>query len=211
METTGIGDANRSIARRWARWGLGLGLAAALVGCSTTRIVSTWKEPSANAVEFRKVLVVSPSRDESLRRIAEDELVHEMTGTVAVPSYTILSQDQIQDQNLLKQLVRERGFDGLVVFRVAAVDQQFSWVPGAYAGPTYAYGGWPMYDPGYIHVDTVARVETNVYSVPDQKLIWASASNTFNPSSATSLVDDVARAVGKEMRKEGFLPAGSGR
>jgi hypothetical protein len=78
-------------------------------------------------------------------------------------------------------------------------------VPGTYAGPYWAFGGWPMYDYGYVQTDTVVRVDTNIYSVPDNRLVWASASKTFNPGSARKLVDSVAKAVAKEMKKEGLV------
>jgi hypothetical protein len=76
-----------------------------------------------------------------------------------------------------------------------------------WSGPYYAYGGWPAYDPGYVRVDTYVRVETNVYSLPDDRLVWASASRTENPGSVRSLVSDTAKAVAKSMRSQGLVPA----
>jgi hypothetical protein len=180
-------------------------IAASLASCATTHIVSTWREPGATAVSFRKVLVISPSRDESLRRTSEDELAQRLPSVEAVPSYTLLGPDQIQNRELVKQVVRDHGFDGVVVFRIVKAEKQATWVPGAYVGPAYAYGGWGYYDPGYVEINTVVRVETNVYSVADDKMVWAAASDTMDPSSIKSLVKDVAKEVGKEMKKQGFL------
>jgi hypothetical protein len=89
--------------------------------------------------------------------------------------------------------------------RVVAVEREATWAPGTWTGTYYAYGGWPAYYSGDVQVDTYVRVETNVYSVPDDRLVWASASETTNPSSVRSLVEKTAKAVADEMRKQGLL------
>jgi len=48
-------------------------------------------------------------------------------------------------------------------------------------------------------------VTTNIYSVPDEKLIWASRSQTTDPTSVDNLVDEVVDANVKEMEKQGLL------
>jgi len=123
----------------------------------------------------------------------------------AVPSYSLFPGDQTLDPAQVRERVNQLGFDGMVVFRIAAVDKQATWVPGTYMGPSYAFGAWPVYDPGYIRTDTVVRVETDVYSLPDDRLIWASTSRTYDPKSTRSLVADVTKAVGKAMRKQGLV------
>ncbi len=173
--------------------------------CASTQLVSTWKDPGTSQVSFRKVIAIAPNKDPGIRRTLEDELVRDIAPTPAVPSYTVFSDEELKDQEKIKEKVQQMGFDGMVVFRVVSVDREQTWVPGTYAGPYWAFGGWPMYDSGYVQTDTVVRVDTNVYSVPDNKLVWASTSKTFNPGSATKLVDSVARAVAKEMKKEGLV------
>jgi hypothetical protein len=176
-----------------------------VASCAQTSIVATWKDPNANSVHFSRVLVVVPSRDPSLRRTAEDELARRIDPARSVPSYTLFKDQELQDREALKQRAAELGFDGLVVFRIARVEKEVSWVPGAYWGPYYAIGGWPMWDPGYVQTDTVVHVETDVYDAKDDRLIWASRSKTYDPRSMKTLVDEVSRAVGKQMRKQGLL------
>jgi hypothetical protein len=180
-----------------------LGCALGLTACASTSILSAWKEPSAIAVSFHKVAVLAPVQDQALRRATEDAMVQNLTTVRAVQSYTFMPL--ASDDNLFRQEVQRRGFDGVIVLRVQAVEQNATWVPGMAVGPFYAYSGWPAFDPGYIRIDTFVRVETTVYSAPDQKLLWASASRTMNPSGVYDLVKQTARAVGREMRKQGFI------
>jgi hypothetical protein len=173
------------------------------MACAATVLLSTWRAPDVERITFGRVLVYAPLHDPSLRRTAEDTLVQQMTNAHGVPSYTIIPDSEIGNQDLVRQRASEGGFDGLVVFRVAAVDKQATWVPGDHWGGYYA--GW-VYDPGYVQIDTYVRVETNVYDVGKNKLVWASASQTTNPSSVRDLTKDVAHAVAKEMRKQMLIP-----
>ena len=183
-----------------------LPLLVLFASCASTSIVSEWKDPSAGPMHFGRMLVVAPSRDPAVRRTAEDELAQRIGGPDrAVPSYTVLRDEELPDRTRLKQRAQELGFDGLVVFRIARVDKEATWVPGTYWGPYYAIGGWPAWDPGYVQMNTVVSVETDVYNVMDDRLIWASRSRTYDPRSMRSLVDDVTKAVGKAMRKQGLL------
>jgi len=62
-----------------------------------------------------------------------------------------------------------------------------------------------LYDPGYLRTDTVVTVETNVFSVTDDKLLWSGVSETFNPNDVAKAVNDVADAVSEELRQQGLL------
>ena len=47
----------------------------------------------------------------------------------------------------------------------------------------WGYGWGAVYDPGYLQADTVVTLESNVYSVPREELLWSSRSETISPSS----------------------------
>lgn len=180
-------------------------LLLAVASCASTSIVSEWKDPAVSSLRFHRVLVVAPSRDPAIRHTAEDELVNRIGPERAVASYTMLQEQELADRTRLKQRAQEMGFDGMVVFRIARVENEATWVPGTYWGPYYAIGGWPAYDPGYVQTDTVVHVETDVYNVVDDHLVWATRSKTYDPSSMRKLVDEVASAVGKKMRDQNLL------
>jgi hypothetical protein len=179
-------------------------LTLTLGGCSSNRLLSSWKAPGAQAASFRKVMVVAPAKDPALRRSAEDAMAKKIAG--AVPAYQVVPEAELGDDEAVRARARSAGFDGAVVMRVVAVDEQQTWVPGTWSGYPYVHGGWAGYDPGYVRTDTLVRVETNVYSLPGDKLEWASVTQKVNPSSVNSLVKGTAKTVSKAMRKDGFLP-----
>ena len=49
------------------------------------------------------------------------------------------------------------------------------------------------------------RVETLVYSLQQNKLIWAGQSKTTNPSRVDDFVRELAVGVAEEMKKAGLL------
>jgi hypothetical protein len=189
--------------------------AVLLAGCATTstQLVNTWKDPTAGQTRFKKVLTVCACKDDGTRRSVEDRLAAAIKGSE--PSYSVLSDDQLGDRNRTKQALLDGGFDGVVMLRLVSVDKSSTYVPGqAYVVPMgyhSMYGGWgyggyaaygTAYDPGYVRNDQVVNFDTNIYSVANEKLLWASRSQTDNPSSVNSMTDEIIAETVKEMKKQ---------
>lgn len=79
--------------------------------------------------------------------------------------------------------------------------------PSHYRGFYGYYGyGWPtVYAPAHLQADTVVTIETNVYSVTEDKLLWSGISETFNPSDVATVVNDIADAASRELRRQGLF------
>jgi hypothetical protein len=174
-----------------------------------TEVINSWKDPNAQPRKFNKVLAVFMTKDVGMRRAGEDELVRKLGNAVA--SYTVLPEEVTGDRAKAKAWIQKQGFDGLVIMRPLAVNQETTYVPGqAYVVPSHyssAWGYWGTgwgyaYDPGYVQQDQVVTVEANVYSVADGKLIWASHTKTYNPESVKNLVNDIVDQTAVAMKRE---------
>jgi hypothetical protein len=190
-------------------------LAVLLAACGpSTEIVNSWRDPSAaGGIKFEKVITLCMCKETTNRRAVEDQLAKRI-GPKATPSYTLISDDELRDRDAAKAKVEQGGFDGAVVMQLANVDKQTTYVPGTSYTVAYPYtsmwGGWGYgwsmaYDPGYYQQDQIVNFNTYVYSVPDQKLLWASQSQTTNPSSVGSMVDEIISATAAEMKKQKVL------
>jgi hypothetical protein len=62
-----------------------------------------------------------------------------------------------------------------------------------------------VYRPGYKKLDTIARVETTLYTTADNKLIWAGKTESMNPDSARSAIKEIAQTLTKDMKQRGIL------
>jgi len=56
------------------------------------------------------------------------------------------------------------------------------------------------------------NVETNLYSLTEDKLLYAARSETFNPNSTAKMVDEIAAAIADDLESKGVLrPTGGAR
>ncbi len=191
---------------------LGVALAG-VVGCSSTEFKSTWKDPQAQRIELqgKRVATFAVSKDEAQRRAAEDAMARELTerGVVAVPGYRLSPDGATADKQALRAKLRAANIDGAVVMRVVDRRQETSYVPG---GPAYGsfYGYWDygwssVGAPGYLTTDTIVSIETLVYSVAQDKLMWGGVSETFDPGKTDKVVGEIIDKAAEEMRKAGLI------
>lgn len=193
------------------------GVLLTLSACvASTTFTSTWKAPDAQLVSpvGKTVAALFVTRDEGRRRAAEDTLAADLTarGAQGIASYTLVPNAARGDVEAAKAKLKAAGIQGVVVMRVVGKDQTVTYTPG-YAAPTYyrgfgpywGYGWGTVYDPGYLQTDTYVSVETLIYSLAQDKLLWAGTSRTSNPSNLDGLINEVADAATKQMIKEGFL------
>ncbi|MGH8580981.1 MAG: hypothetical protein ACREVK_13000 [Gammaproteobacteria bacterium] len=191
-------------------------LSLCAVGCETSRFSSTWKSPDAQPVHLsgQKVLAVCLSASDARRLEAEDILARELTerGAQGVASHTLFPAEQVKEVQTVKARLLREGFDGVVTMRVIGQQERVTYTPGAWTGPYYGgfrgywgYGWGAVYEPGYLSTDTIVSVETLIYSIKQDKLLWAGVSETTDPSKVDAFISELADAVGNEMKKAGLL------
>ena len=184
--------------------------------CSTTRFQSTWRDPEARPLRLTGAQVVAAfvGRNESTRRAAEEAMAREITarGARGVPSYTVLDAGELRDRERAKEKLERLGFDGAVVMRVVGSETQVSYQPGYWNRPYYrtfwGYWGWGwgrVAEPGYLRADRIVSVETLVYSLRQDRLVWAGISRTVDPARIDSFVSELANGVSRQLEKEGLL------
>lgn len=189
--------------------------AVTLAACATTSLQSTWKDPSAAPLNLkgRKVVALVVTDEEALRYTAEDEAAREITahGGVGVPAYTLLPQAQIRNKERARAIFEKEGIEAVVVVRPVAKEKELSGSFGSnpgyssFWGPGFWGGGWGGAGDGYLRTDTILIVETLVYSLQQNKLVWASQSKTINPTQVGSFMRELSKTLGTEMEKQGLL------
>lgn len=195
-----------------------LGLAVALMaGCATTEMRSTWKAPDAQAVSFKgqKVAAVVLMKSKADRRVAEEALVAELVqrGVACEPAYKLAPDTDLKDKVRAKAIFAGKGIEWVVVMRPVASENRIENTPGMWSAAPYGsywggyigYGWGGMYDPGYVTTKTVITVETLLYSLKQDKLIWAGTSETTDPQGITSFVRELTKYVASSMQKDGVI------
>lgn len=193
---------------------------------SNTAIVNSWRDPKITVSQenFKKVLVVVLVKDEASRRVAENRIA--AGNEIFKTSYQYLNEstkDLTKEQKL--KILQDENFDGVITMRLVSKEKETTYVPGTYTGMYYGgfdgmytgmygygFGNWygmyspNFYDPGYYQETTSYMVETNIFSLKENKLIWTGTTESQYVTDLGQTVDAIMQAVVKEMRKDGSLP-----
>ena len=178
---------------------------------TTTNIVQSWKDPAAGPIQFKKVMFFFLEKDRTVRGFAEEEFVRKVKGTAVVPSLALFAEVAPKDVDKIKDQLKAQGFDGGILMRIARVDEVTRQESGSL--PTFqrsfgSYYGYWSYVPGYpgkVEKEKTIRVETVVYALDEDKLVWAGISETENPEGINQLVAQVVDAVARSLREKGLL------
>jgi hypothetical protein len=197
-------------------------LASLASACASTTFTHTWKAPDAGSLDPRghKIAAVYITSDESGRRLAEDVLVRKLNerGAQGVSTYSLIPTSELGNMAFVQARLLEAGVDGVLTMRVIDEHQEIN-ITETWLRPGYApyYGtftgywgyGWDYpYEPA--RVDTVLRVETLVYSLVRDELLWAGTSRTVNPKNLPAFVAGLADDVAKRLMQQGLLAGTTG-
>jgi hypothetical protein len=192
------------------------GAALSLSACGTTTFTSTWRAPDAQRVDplGKKIAALVIYGDKKRRRDAEVYLSQELTlrGAQGVAAYTLIGLDEPK-VDYASERFKEAGVEGVVVMRLIGHDQHTIVDPGGWSGTAYgsfgsyysSYGVGVSYSTGSVQTDTVVTIETLVYSLKQDKLLWAGTSRTSNPEGLQSLITAVADGVASEVARDGLV------
>jgi hypothetical protein len=205
---------------RMMKAGLVVAAAVAIVGCGSTSFKSTWKAPDAAPLQLEegtKIIAMVVSGNTAKRRGFEAALVNELNevGLEGIAAYSAVPEELAQDAKGAKPYIQKTGASYAIVVQVTGKTQEISSTPtagaGMYGGRRGFYGGgWGGWGWGggggqEIRTDTLVGVETLLYDIEADTLVWAGQSETMNPSKAESFMRELLGAVGDELRKDGLV------
>lgn len=190
----------------------------ATVIAADVKFKSTWKWMDAGQVSFagKRVAALVMTDDDSLRVSGEEALVRELSarGVQMVASYRIVPKEELKNPDSAKGWYERSAVEGVVAVRPISRDKVTTYTPATWTNPYYGtlwgyygYGWGSIYVPGSSREDTVVVVETLVFSVPKNQLLWAAVSETKNPKQLQRFVTDLVNATAKEMEKQGLSTA----
>ena len=191
-------------------------LAIYLVGCSSSNKVSnSWKNPDVTmeTARFQTMAVFAMVKDQQMRIDVEEAIVSQMPNTIAVPSYKMITKEELAYINAVKQKLSERGMEGALVLSVRNVNQRTSYYSsGMYPSPYYSFGGYYnyawnyMYDPFvYSSTNVYVDLEILIYSLKEDMLVWYGESTSVNPKGIQGTISELAVAVKNQLVEDGLL------
>lgn len=187
----------------------------------SNRLVASVKNPGYSGAPLHRILVIGMSQDPAIRADFEDAMATQLTTdhVDAIPGHSILLRPESAelDMNYLKAQIAEHKIDGVVISHLMHIEKDVTYIPGytytipyPYYRSFYGYYGnvyRQVYSPDYLKEDTKIRIETNVYATrtPEGEFVWTGISDTFNPKSASKVIEGVVKLVAQELEKEGIF------
>ena len=198
---------------RLAASGVMVLLAAAAVAASDPKFTSSYSAPDAAGTTFagKKVAALVMTKDQNLRISAEEQLVRELNarGIQGIATYKMMPQEESTSAEKARPWIERAGVEGVVALRPISAERERTYSPAVWTTTSYStlwgyygYGWTSYYDPGGYRDDTTIVVETLVYSVPRDLLLWAGVSTTTNPKEAQAYISALVKEAIKEMRKK---------
>jgi hypothetical protein len=192
-----------------------MALSMSAAGHADVKFVSQYKSMDAGTVVFvgKKVAAVVITDDDSLRVAGEEALAGELTarGLEGVPTYRIAPKEELRKADTAKVWFERAGIEGIVVLRPVGAEQRTAYNPGTWVSPYYStlWGYWgqgwgSVYVPGTSRRATVVTVESTIYSVTKNQLLWAAVTETSDPENLQKFVSELVKESVKQLHEQGL-------
>ena len=189
--------------------------ASATALSASIKFTSVWKSMDAGAVSFagKKVAALVISQDDSLRVSGEESLAGELSsrGMQGVATYRIAPKEELQRAETARSWFEKAGIEGVVAVRPVSADTRQTYTSGTWVTSNYStlwsyygYGWGSVYVPGSMQKETVVVVETTIFSVPRNELLWAAVSETRNPADLRQFVAELVKESVKVLQEQGL-------
>ena len=165
--------------------------------------------------KLKKMLVASILENYLIRQEFEDEMKKQLAkyGVEGVQSYMVLPPKNEMMEGELKQRIKESSLDSVLVIRPKSVRKETEEVVtgGIWVPPPGYYNFWPYWNTAYgdfyptssyTKENIVVRVEFNLYSTRDEKLVWSGETDTIYSKDFEKLGKDYAKTLVGQLKKD---------
>jgi hypothetical protein len=170
---------------------------------------SVWKAAEVSKLNFagKKVAALVITDDQSLQMSGEETLAKELSlrQVTGVPTYRIIPREEMKSAETARPWFERAGVQGVVALR--PVRHEITESPAVIWSP-YTNDFWGYYGYGWSGGISLSRsreegiiVETLVFNLAPERLVWAATSETKNPKSLQALITELVGGVVQEMRK----------
>ena len=204
---------------------LALSSLSLLAGCASDsgiKIDNSWINGDYTGDRLSNLLVVGLAPNEANVKIWEDAFVAQLqkSGRRGTPAYTIftkafLAENGVDNEEAAKAKIRELGFDGVILGKIRDVESG----PVVEGGETHVmatpayYSFYSYYAPQVYQVQDKTRVvqvnrvrvETNIYAVKGETLVYTAMIDSINMGNDSATVTGLVESVIKDLKSRKVL------
>ncbi|MCC8035042.1 MAG: hypothetical protein LIO77_03795 [Rikenellaceae bacterium] len=188
--------------------------------CGTsTKVVSSWKSPEASGAAGNKILVLAMMTDREAKDYIERTLAADLsaqgiattTGTTEFGprGFGNLTQDQVNSK------LSGEGFSAIMIICLTDKDKELNYVPGTpYVSPYGTYYGYygryrymwdTIYSPGYYTTSTTYVLDADLYTLPEDRLIYSAQTRSYDPANSQSLAKSFAEEIVRDLKGQNII------
>lgn len=193
-----------------------------LVQCSSSHIVSTWKASETLNPQTGRIIVVGiiKESDKLLQQKMENHLADDLCNlgydAVSFTEFYNVKTYQVKDEkHIIEQLLKQKGADAVLTIVLLNKQKEKYHAPQSMFDSSERYNNdfdiyyaaiySKIYEEGYYINDTYYFWESNLFSMPDQKIIYSVQTQSFNPSSKSSLAHEYGKLIISDMLEHNVL------
>ncbi len=188
---------------------------------SNTSMTTAWKNDKVKKENYNTIFIAAITPNMEYRTTLENELAFQakQRGIKAVQSNNVipgaLMKGNMLSREQLSSIIKENKADAVFIVTVQDQQAETHYVPGmntfydpmsyGYYGNYYGYYSTVYavsYDPGYYTTERTYYLETNIYDVESEGLIWSGQSTTYNPIDAEDFTKGYVQTILQQLIKD---------
>ena len=191
-------------------------MALFIVGCGTsTKVIGSWQADSSKTYHFDKIAIIGIAAIPERRKIIEEKIedllrskgINADGGLEFLPPNA--TYENITEEILFGFLKNER-VDAVLTISLRRINKSTTYVSGTYYyypwndapfGDYYGQMKNVFYAPGYTTSSATVFLESNLYSFPDEKLLWSAQTESVDVTELNIFAETVAKAVVTDLLK----------
>ncbi len=186
-------------------------LAAILAGCAAAKPIGEWRDPAFSG-KLDNILVIGVTSRSTRRRVYEDEFVEALAAVevTGLPSYELVTSSLRLSRDTIREAIRGRDLDAVLVTRLAGVKSQDTYQRPDDRDENLNY--FSYYDkalrqdnPGYYAQYRELTLETSVYETRSGQLVWSMQSRAIDSSRPRDIIEDQIRITIDSLRRQGLI------
>lgn len=174
-------------------------VALALSGCAAPlKLTASWFNPDVTpGTKFKKISVIAVTKDPANRQAVENAMAELVPA--ATQSYKLIPAEELADGGKVAERLKSEGYDALVVMSVVGYEETAK--PQEAAGTTASKVQYTA----QTATGAALRVETQIFSLADDRLVWSGLTSSFDPTTLPKTVKDIAQAVVEDLKRRQVL------
>ncbi len=201
-----------------------LPLVLLLTGCSSTSLVTNWKNPDIVIFDANRVLIVGMTQNEEARIKFETQLQEEFTKrnvesfrSVDLFDIEFTSAERSEEElSEVEQQLLDKDFDAILFTKVVGFENRKTFRRKMHELDEFItsfrddyLSNQPIYyDEDYYEQFTVYQAETSLYCIcvgKERELIWRGNIDVLNPSNVEKSIDDYIKLVVLALKEQDII------